>query len=204
MHKTIQVYIDTLCVTQRESNLTMTMLQDIYTFDGEDSSKLKEWFMDIETAADILTERCTHLAEAKSCGLTCMLIHEATQTDKCLDEIKGILRLKLCNANDHTYTSCFLEIQQKDNETLAAYIHHFKTAVKQCTFDSDTVAMYIFVKGLWDAHTTAAKIYKKDPQSLAEVLRLVEKLSAVQQLTAMLTLSMVSMMSNNDRCVVCE
>ena len=25
-----------------------------------------------------------------------------------------------------------MEIQQKDNETLAAYIHHFKTAAKQC------------------------------------------------------------------------
>ena len=51
---------------------------------------------------------------------------EATQTGKCWDEIKGILRLKLHNANIHTYTSRFMEMQQKDNETLATYIHHLK------------------------------------------------------------------------------
>ena len=55
-------------------------------------------------------------------------ISEATQTGKCWDEIKGILRLKLCNANIHTYTSRFTEKQQKDNNNLAAYIHGFKTA----------------------------------------------------------------------------
>ena len=70
--------------------------------------------MNIESAADILTASCTCLAEAKSCDLTCMLTHEANQTGKCCDEIKGILRLKLCNANIYTYTSCFMEIQQKD------------------------------------------------------------------------------------------
>ena len=50
--------------------------------------------MDMETAIDMLTESYTCLAEAKSCGLTCTLIHEATQKGKCWDEIKGILRLK--------------------------------------------------------------------------------------------------------------
>ena len=84
-----------------------------------------------------------------------------------------------------------MEIQQKDNETLAAYIHHFKTVAKQCAFNNDTVAIHIFVKGLWDAHT------KKYPQTLAEVITLVEKLNAAQQLTVTLTPSTVSMMSNN-------
>ena len=88
----MQVYIDTLHAMQRESNLTMTMMQDIPTFDRQDSSKLEDWFMDIETTADILTESCTCLAEAKSHGLTCTPIHEATQTGKCWDETKGILR----------------------------------------------------------------------------------------------------------------
>ena len=36
VHKTMQAY--TLHTTQRESNLTTTMLQDIPTFDGQDSS----------------------------------------------------------------------------------------------------------------------------------------------------------------------
>ena len=86
--------------------------------------------MDRKTATDILTKSHTYLAEVKSCGLTCTLIHQATQTGKCWDEIKWILRLKLFNANIHTNTSNFMEIQQKDNKTLAAYIHHFKTAAK--------------------------------------------------------------------------
>ena len=60
VHKTMQVYTDTLCTRLGESNLTMTMLQDIPTFDGQDSSKLEDWFMDIETATDILTNSHTH------------------------------------------------------------------------------------------------------------------------------------------------
>ena len=65
VHKTMQVYTDTLHTTQRESNPTTTMLKDIPTFNGQDSSKLEDWFKDIETAADILTESHTCLAEAK-------------------------------------------------------------------------------------------------------------------------------------------
>ena len=37
---------------------------------------------------------------------------------------------------------------KKDNETLAAYIHHLKTVVKQCAFDNGTAAIHHFVKGL--------------------------------------------------------
>ena len=57
-----------------------------------------------------------------------------------------------------------MEMQQEDDETIAAYVHGFKTAAKASAFANDTVAIYIFVKGLWDVHTTAAKIYKKDPK----------------------------------------
>ena len=83
---------------------------------------------------------------------------------------------------------------QKDNETLVAYIGHFKTAPKQCAFNGDSVAIHIFVKGLRDALTITAKMYEKDPQTLAEVIRFVEKLIAEHQLTATLTPSTVSMM----------
>ena len=155
--------------------------------------------MDIETIANILRESCTCLAEAKSHGLTHTLICKATQTGKCWDEIKGILRIKLCNVNIHPYTSCFVEIQQKDNETIAAYIHYFKTTAKWCTFDNDTVAIHIFVKGHGDAPTIAPKIYEKDPQTLAEIIRLVEKLNAAHQLTATLTPFMIIMMSGDDK-----
>ena len=88
------------------------------------------WFMDIDTVTDILTESHTCLAKVKSHCLICTLICEATQTERCWDEIIGILRLKLWDTNIHTYTSQSMGIQQKDNETLAAYIHHFKTAAK--------------------------------------------------------------------------
>ena len=130
VHKTMQAYMDTLHAIQRESNLTMTKLQDIPTFDEQDSSNLGDWFMDIETTMDILTKSCTSLTQTKSHGLTCTLICWALQAGKCWDEIKGILRLKFCKANIHAYTSCSMEIQQKDNETLPAYVHCFKTAAK--------------------------------------------------------------------------
>ena len=42
----------------------------------------------------------------------------------------------------------------------------------------------------------------KDPQTLSEVIRIVEKFNAAHQLTATLTPSMVSMMSSNDRCFI--
>ena len=179
------------------------MLQDIPAFVCQDSSKLEDWLMDIETTTDILTENCTHLDEAKSHGFTCMHNCETTQTRKCWDEMKGILRLKLCNATIHTYNSCFIEIQQKDNETLAAYIHHLKTAAKQCAFDNDNVVVCIFVKGLRDTPNITSKIYEKDPQTLTEVIQLVEKLSAAHQLTATLIPSAVCMMCIDNRCYVC-
>ena len=48
--------------TTMQTNITMTLLQDIPTFDGQGSSMLEEWFMDIKTAADILTRSHTCLA----------------------------------------------------------------------------------------------------------------------------------------------
>ena len=47
------------------------------------------------------------------------------------------------------------------------------------------------------------KFTKSDSQTLTEVIRIVEKFDATQKLTAMLIPSMVSKMSNEDRCFVC-
>ena len=47
------------------------------------------------------------------------------------------------------------------------------------------------------------KIYENEPQTLAEVIRIVEKLNAAHQLTATLTPSTVIMMSDDDECFVC-
>ena len=97
-----------------------------------------------------------------------------------------------------------MEIQQWDNKNLAAYLHHFKTEAKRCDFNTDTATVHIFVKGLWDAHNIAAKIYEMDPQTLFDVIKLVEKLNMAQQVTATLTPTTNNMMLNNDRHFVCS
>ena len=96
-----------------------------------------------------------------------------------------------------------MEIQQKDIEALTAYIRHSKTAAKQCTFDSDTAQSEFSLKDFEMQTMPQLKFTKKDPQTLAEVIRLVEKLNAAQQITAMLTPCMVSKMFKDDRYFVC-
>ena len=52
----IHQYMDTLCTTQKQTNLTNSLLHDIAIFNEHDSTKLEEWIMDIETAADLTSE----------------------------------------------------------------------------------------------------------------------------------------------------
>ena len=115
----IHQYTDTLCTSQKQTNITNS-LQDIAIFNERDSTKLEDWLMDIETAADLTNESQAKLSKAKSRGLTCTLVTEAINSDKFWEEIKDLLQLKLCNANIHTYTSHFMDIQQKEKESLAA------------------------------------------------------------------------------------
>ena len=72
------------------------------------------------------------------------------------EEIKDSLHLKLCNSDIHTSISHFMDIQQKDNECLAAYIHRFKREAKRCNFTNNAATIRVFVKGLKNAHTLAA------------------------------------------------
>ena len=81
-----------------------------------------------------------------------------------------------------------MEIQQKEKESLTAHIHHFKREVKRCNFTNNATTIRIFVKGLRDTHTLAARIYEKGPQTLADAISEDEKLQAAQQLTATLIL----------------
>ena len=69
------------------------------------------------------------LAQAKSKGLIRTLISEALTSNKTLEEIKDSLHLKNCNLDIHTSVSHFMDIQQKENKSLAAYIHCFKAGV---------------------------------------------------------------------------
>ena len=49
--------IHRLHTTQKQTNLTNSLLWDIAVFNEHDSTKLEEWLMDIETAADLTCER---------------------------------------------------------------------------------------------------------------------------------------------------
>ena len=102
-----------------------TLIRDIPTFNGSDSTQLEDWLVDIGTTADLTDESRTKLAQAKSKGLTHTLITEALTSGKCWEEINDLLHLKICNLDIHTSVSHFTEIQQKDKESLAAYIHRF-------------------------------------------------------------------------------
>ena len=99
-----------------------------------------------------------------------------------------------------------MDIQQKDKESLAAYIHRFKREAKRCNFTNNAATIRIFVKGLKNAYTLAACVYEKGPQTLADTISEVEKLQAVQQLTAtLLPSSTVNVMSNEeDQCFQCQ
>ena len=73
---------DTLCTTQKQTNLTNSLLQDIVIFNEYDSTKLEDWLMDIETAVDLTNESQAKLAKAKSGELTHTLAMEAINSDK--------------------------------------------------------------------------------------------------------------------------
>ena len=103
MHTAIKQYMDTLCTTQWQTSHNVP-LQDISTFDGQNTSKLEDWLGDIETAADILKQSHACLVEAKLWGLTSNLVCEALQAGESWDNIWNTLHFKLCNANIHTYT----------------------------------------------------------------------------------------------------
>ena len=71
---------------------------------------------------------------------------------------------------------------------------------------NDAATIRIFIKGLKNAHSVATHIYEKGPQILTDANSKVEKLNAVQQLTAMIVLpSTVNMMSNEENhCSQCQ
>ena len=106
-------------------NYMNTLLQDITIFTGNDATQLEDWLLDIETAVDLSAECRTKLAQAKSRDLTCTLMTEALTSGKSWEHIKDALHLKVCNSDIHTSVSHFMEIQQKEKESLAAYIHHY-------------------------------------------------------------------------------
>ena len=120
LDEVFQQYTDTLCTAQKKTSFVNTLLQDITIFNGNNVSQLEDWFIDIETASDLTSESRTKLTQAKSKGLICTLISEALSSNKTWDEIKDSLHLKICNSDIQMSVSCFMEIQQKEKESLAS------------------------------------------------------------------------------------
>ena len=202
----VQQYTETLCSAQKQTTFANTLIQDIPTFNGSDSTQLEDWLVDIETTANLKDESRTKLAQAKPKGLTHTLTTEALTSGKFWEEIKGLTSFENLQSDIHTSVSNFMDIQQNGKESLAAYIHRFKREAKRSNFTNNATAIRIFVKGLKNAHTIATHVYEKGPQTLADTISKVEKLQAVHQLTAtILPSSTVNVMSNEeDQCFQCQ
>ena len=71
-----------------------------------------------------------------------------------------------------------MEIQQKEKESLAAYIHCFKMEASKYKFDNNAATIRIFIKGLKNAHTLATRFYEKGPESLVDASKEVKKTSS--------------------------
>ena len=122
LDEVLQQYTDTVCSAQEQTTFANTLIQDIPTFNGSNLAQLEDWLTDIKTTANLTDESRTKLAQAKSKGLTHTLIMEAIILDKNWEDIKDSLHLNICNSDIHMSVSHFMDIQQKDNESLAAYM----------------------------------------------------------------------------------
>ena len=125
IEQVLDKYTDTLFNAQKKTSLESSLLQDIPMLNGQDCSQLEDWLTDIETASELTGESRTKLAQAKSRGLVRTLISEALTSQKTWEEIKDSPHLKISNADIHTSISHFMDIQQSDKESLAAYVHQF-------------------------------------------------------------------------------
>ena len=65
IEEVLDKYTDTLCNAQKKISLESSLLQDIPTLNGQDSSQLEDWLTDIETASELTGESRTKLAQAK-------------------------------------------------------------------------------------------------------------------------------------------
>ena len=73
-----------------------------------------------------------------------------------------------------------MEIQQKDSETLTAYIHRFKKEAKHCDFNSHPAKIRIFLKGLINSSRITLSVYEKGPTTIEDTIGIVEKISSAQ------------------------
>ena len=126
IEEVLDKYTDTLCNAQKTTSLESSLMQVIPTLNGQGPSQFEDWLIDTEVASELTGESRTKLAQAKSRGLVRTLISEPLTSQKTWEEIKDSLHLKISNTDIHTLISCFMDIQQSDKESLAAYVYQFK------------------------------------------------------------------------------
>ena len=63
LRKVMQLYTDTLCTMQKQSNLTNSLMQDIPVFNEHDSTNMEDWLTDIEMAAELTSESRVRLVK---------------------------------------------------------------------------------------------------------------------------------------------
>ena len=129
-------------------SLESSLLQDIPISNGQDSSQLEDWLMDIETASELTGESRTKLAQAKSKGLVRTLIAEALTAQKIGRKLRAPSNLKVSHTDIHISISHFMDIQQEDKESLATYVRRFKQEASRFKFNNDATTIRIFLKGL--------------------------------------------------------
>ena len=168
--------------SSQRHQLSISVLNDIDTFNGKQGHKLDDWLADVENAAVIVEEDEVVVAKGKARGLARDLTKE--HESQPWHHIKEQLRNRLNNASIHTYTSRFMEIQQKDSETLTAYIHRFKKEAKHCDFDSHPAKIGIFLKGLTNSSRITPSVYEKGPTTIEDTISIVEKFSSAQRIAA--------------------
>ena len=71
-----------------------------------------------------------------------------------------------------------MEIQQKDSETLTAYIHRFKRTSTHIQQNKN------FLKGLINSSKIAPGVYEKGPTTIEDAIRIVQKISSAQHIAA--------------------
>ena len=82
IEEVLDKYTKTLCTMQKKTSLESSLLQDIPTLNGQDSSQLEDWLTDMEMASELTDENRTKIAHAKSKGLVRTLISEALTAQK--------------------------------------------------------------------------------------------------------------------------
>ena len=88
IEEVLDKYTDTLCNAQKKTSLESSLLQDIPTLNGQDSSQLEDWLTDIETTSELTGESRTKLAHIKSRGLVRTFISEALTLQKLGRELR--------------------------------------------------------------------------------------------------------------------